>query len=845
MSVSEATRLKGNCKKRSYSRLLLVVVVALAAALWLLDPGRGPAGTGTAKASGIRQVILISIDTCRADYLSCYGYGQRTTPNIDALAAESFLFENVLSPIPQTLPAHVSLMTGTVPPTHGVHFNKGYRFDKTNVALAEILKDAGYTTGAIVSAFVLDSQFGMAQGFDTYHDSFATPLDGETVVQRQGGETTGLALDWLDRHIEGKSFLFLHYYDPHMLYRPPEPFASRFAEDPYAGEIAYADHCIGQVLDRLKAKGMYDTSLIIVTSDHGEMLGEHGEESHGYFIYQPAIKVPLIVKLPGRTEARRISALAGIIDIVPTVCGLLGVAPPGQVEGIDLSAAFDGQEIPGDRALFCESLWPTQYSANSLLGLVDAQYKYIQTTRPELYELTTDPGETINLAAAEPARAQRMKDELALILQESAANNSPGGKTLLDEETRRRLESLGYVGGPVVEEFDFDQTKPDPKEFIAYHALGEKVAVAFEAKAYDKVEQYARQQLQLHPELPHPYGAMAKVADARNELDRAIELYSKVLELEPAHVISYAARGSVYARQNRHDLAIRDFDKAIELVPIDPAYYTKRGFSFMSTDDLTSAIGDFSRAIQLNPEYGMAHYNRGLAYNELGQFDRAIRDFDRAIESDARHPGVWNSRGLSWFHKGNREPAPAYYTQALKNFTHAIELDSNYSQAWYNRGSLLARIGEAESAIRDFRESVALTPRNPAPHADLARMLVQQGRGAEGVESYKRALSLRPEWPQVMNELAWRLATHADKALRDGAEAVRLAERASELIEQKHPVVLDTLAAAYAEAGEFAKAVETAELVLQMAVAAGQAEVAADVRQRLDLYKAGKPYRVP
>jgi choline-sulfatase len=823
---------------RKYVIIVLLVVV-IAGLAWLRSHATTPA-------SDVPLVILISIDTCRADHLSCYGYEQPTTPNIDALAAESVLFENVISPMPQTLPAHASMLTGTIPPTHGVHFNKGYRFGEVNVALPEILKDAGYTTDAIVSAFVLDSHFGMAQGFDTYLDRFASPLDGETVLQRQGEETTDLALKWLDRRSAGKSFLFLHYYDPHMLYRAPEPFATCFAEHPYAGEIAYVDYCIGQLLDRLKAKGLYDSSLIIVTSDHGEMLGEHGEDGHGYFIYQPAIRVPLIVKLPGRTEARRISELVGIIDIVPTVCGLLDIPAPVQVQGIDLAAAFDGRDIPADRSMFCESLWPTQYRANSLLGLVDAQFKYIQTTRPELYDLVADPGETDDLSTQQPDRARQMQETLAGILRQSVNNKLSDGAAMMDAESRRRLESLGYVGGPVAETLDFDQSKPDPKDFIAYFALAEKGIHAFELKDYDKAEQYANQQIELRPELPYAYTALAKIATVSNQMDKAIELYSKVIEIEPVHIISYDARGSIYARQGRHQLAIRDFDMAIELVPIDPGFHNKRGYAYMSVDDLGRAMRDFDRAIELNPEYGLAYNNRGLAYIELGQYDRAVSDFDRAVQLNPRHAKAWNNRGLAWFRKGNRDKgATDDYTRALRDFTQAIVLHPGYSAAYFNRGSLHAVTGNHDQAARDFQSVIGLMPNNPAAHGELGKSLIPLGRAKEAIDHYRRALELRADWVPVMTDLAWRLSTTADDALRDGAEAVRLAERAAELVDNKNPIVLDTLAAAYAEAGDFPAAVETAERVLAMATAAGEAAVAADIRKRLMLYQAGRAYRVP
>ena len=269
--------------------ILLSLAIVGALALWFLYKSDDAP-------QKIRNVLLISIDTCRADHLSCYGYKSQITPNIDAVAAEGILFENVIAPIPQTLPSHSSMLTGTIPPYHRVRENVGYLADESNVTLAEILSDAGFATGAAISAFVLDSQFGINQGFDDYFDRFEKPLEDDQVLERPGGETTDVAIEWLEKNKDKRFFFFLHYYDPHTKYEPPEPFASQYASNPYAGEIAYTDHCIRQVLDKLKELGLYDSTLVIITSDHGEMLGEHGELTHMYFIYQGAIKVPLIIK---------------------------------------------------------------------------------------------------------------------------------------------------------------------------------------------------------------------------------------------------------------------------------------------------------------------------------------------------------------------------------------------------------------------------------------------------------------------------------------------------------------------------------------------------------------------
>jgi len=375
-------------------------------------------------------VVLISIDTLRADRLGCYGFPRPTTPNIDGLALESALFENVISPVPVTLPAHCSMLTGTPPPRHGVRSNFRHILKNSSVTLQEILREAGYETGAVVSSVSLASRTGVNQGFGAYREVLGLDAGGEQEIERSCEESNRLALEWLEGRGGERFFLFLHYYDPHREYEPPEPFATEFADDLYAGEVAYADHCVGEFLGHLKRLGLYDSSLIVLTSDHGEMLGEHGERDHTFFIYESALRVPLLFRLPGGGEARRVEALAGLVDLVPTICSLLGVEAPGGVQGEDLSALVrGGAGAEGERHLYSESLTPTEYGGNALLGVRTERWKYIQTTRPELYDLEADPGEERNLVLEEPVRAGRLQGRLRAILRESERERESGRVT--------------------------------------------------------------------------------------------------------------------------------------------------------------------------------------------------------------------------------------------------------------------------------------------------------------------------------------------------------------------------------------------------------------------------------
>ena len=653
----------------------------------------------------IRNVLLISIDTCRADYLSCYGYKSKTTPNIDALAAQGILFENAISPIPQTLPAHSSMLTGTIPPYHGVHDNFGsYLADESNVTLAEILKGAGFTTAAAISALPLDSEFGIGQGFDNYYDSFGRVFQGERVQQRQGGETTDLTLKWLETNKDKRFFFFLHYFDPHAAYEPPEPFASRFASNLYAGEIAYTDHCIGRVLDKLKELDLYDSTLVIITSDHGEMLGEHGELTHTYFIYQAAIKVPLIFKLPGQNKSARIKSIVGLIDIVPTVCGLLNIETPKNVQGVDLFASLKGGNTSAqDRHIFCESLFPTKYKANSLLGVVNNRYKYIRTTRPELYDLIADPGESNNLVEKEQKLVRIMQDKLAQMLEQSVRKASPDSKVQVDPEIVEKLGTLGYVAGVATVDFSFDQTKDDPKDLVKYNSLASQLLSSLQLMEDEKVELYARQMIQLRPDLPMPYESLGLLAKKQKDYPKAIVSFQKAIEIDPNRALPYEYRGTVYNRMGKYDQGIRDFSKVIELDPSSTNAYSVRGAAYLKTGKYDQGLRDLSKVIELDPSSTDAYNMRGETYLKMGKYDQGIRDFSKVIELDPSSTNAYNMRGATYLKTGK-------YDQGIRDFSRIIELNPSDDNAYYGRALAHRAKGDLTQANRDFNKAIALNP---------------------------------------------------------------------------------------------------------------------------------------
>ena len=726
-------------KRKSSPRRVLLIGVLLGSWLGVSCARPRPA---------IRNVLLISIDTLRADHLSSYGFPRRTTPNIDAVAREGVLFENAYSPVPATLPAHSSMLTGTLPPFHGLRDNLHERLSDSSLTLAELLKAKGLATAAVVSSFVLDRRFKLDQGFDSYDDRFEAVHKVGDLSERKGDETTARATAWLTAHASQPFFLFVHYYDPHDPYEPPEPYASQWAGDLYSGEVAFADRALGQVLERLKELRLYDETLIVITSDHGEMLGEHGELTHGFFVYEGALKVPLVFKVPGaKTAPRRVEQVVSLIDIVPTVAALLGVPAPQQSQGLDLSPLLSGGSgVPG-RPLYAETITPARYyGAGSLLAVIVDGWKYIETTRPELYDLRRDPGETVNLVHERESRADVLGKELKHLVTTAVQAARPAEAAVLDEDARQRLAALGYLNrGASGPELSFDRSKEDPKDLIAFFRSDQRLSKLVDDKKYAEAKALCETMLRQRPGFADCHLQMSRIAAKQGNLAAALLAARKAAELSPDS---------------------------------EPARLQLAGLA-------------------------LAHFNLGRTAKQQGQLDEAVREYRLALAIDPRLAAAHNSLG-----------------------------------------SILGSQGRVSEATQHFREAVRVEPNNAEAHNNLGLALRLTGKADEALVQLRAALTLRSDWTAPMSEIAWTLATHPDPKLRDPAEAVRLAERAAELTGRRDPVVLDTLAAAYAGAGDWPRAATTAEAAL--ALAAGRPRnVTDEIGQRLALYRRKQPYREP
>jgi len=821
--------------------LLILVVIA---AIWLFFHSKPGVGL-----KPVKRIILISIDTLRADHLGCYGYPHKTSPNLDAFANESILFETVVSAVPLTLPSHSTMLTGTIPPYHGVRDNLDHQLDKSNLTLAEILKDKGFATCGIVSAYVLDAVTDINQGFETYLDDYEEVIKDAHDIGRRAHEATKLASDWLEKHCKDeKFFLFLHYYDPHTPYDPPEPFASTFAENLYDGEIAYTDNCIGVVIKKLKELGIYDSAMIIVTSDHGEMLGEHGESEHGFFIYESAIKVPLIIKMPSKTKPKRISELVGLVDIVPAVCSVTKIPVPNHVQGKDLSVYFKRKaRAEKERYIYCESLFPTKHEANSLLGVMTKRWKYIQTKRPELYDISNDPAEENNLLTSQSQRAHLLRENLKLIMEKQSYKGQRSN-FLTNEESRAKLESLGYIGGRVVSggnDFDFDPTKYDPKDLIYSYEQEKKVKVLLKVKRYEEAKLICTK-IVAENNVNDLYFifALGEIAVNRGNWDEAISHLSEVIYKiknktqfiigEKSKELSriYQLLAQAYFEQEKFDKALESLNEALQITPNQVEVLNNIATIKLKSEEPEKAIEYWKNSLQIDPNQLELYNHLAQCYYKQGQPDQAKKYLRDALKIEPNSPGAHSNLANVLLKQGEFE-------EAISLFEKAIELDPDIPQARENLQEARKQKKISET-ISSLQESLRNDPNQPELHNKLGMLFYSRGDLQKTIYHWDMALQLKGDQVDLLNNLAYIIATQTDEFLKNPQKAIQMARRACELTEFKKPEILDTLAVAYAADGRFTEAIETIQKAIDLAVPSDNQAFKNELKKRLDLYECKK-----
>jgi len=700
--------------------VVMTVIVAIAGSCRKI-------GSSDGRSYKSAPVVLISLDTLRADHLPLFGYGAGQTPHIDRLRADGVLFTNAYAQVPLTLPSHTSLLTGVLPALNGVHDNIGYRLDDPRrPAIPTALKSNGYATGAAISSYVLRSSTGLGALFDEYDDRIEEkPGEPLGALQRSGYATEEVARSWIERHRSEPFFYFLHIFEPHAPYEPPEPFRSRFA-NPYDGEIATADDIVGRFIGYLKSAGIYDQAVIVLFSDHGEGLFDHGEPEHGLFLYREDIHVPLIVKLPGRDRAGQTEDRpVALLDIFPTIAQLCAIDAPAGLSGQSL---FSVSASP--RNIFSETLYPRLHLGwSELRSLVGTDLHYIEAPKPELYAFKDDPGERKNILLDRRREYASLKKEMAAHSHDVAA---PGA---IDAEEAARLAALGYLGstqrtpaGPL----------PDPKDRV--HVLAnmiEAMRLQREGRVGEAETRFA-DIVRENPGFVDAWNQLAVSYESEGRYEDAVATYRKAIQLSPQLADEFGlALGSALLRLERYDEAEAHAHLGEKLNP-GGAHMLLARIAF-ARQNLTEAQKQAEMAI--NAGYARTPASV-LLIQILAQQNKIDEAFARLAETSS---------------------------EVEKNHTGPVE------SLEYARGDLLARAGRKEEATAAFRREIAQFPKNKLAYAGLAIVRVLDGNGA-GAREVMEEMGRKNR-----NRRTFLFAAHTLEELHDSAGAAEWRRRADRL----------------------------------------------------------------
>jgi arylsulfatase A-like enzyme/Tfp pilus assembly protein PilF len=685
--------------KKSYYFLILVLLLIFLFPIF-----------SSAKKEERLNVLLITIDTLRADYLGCYGNGGIETPFIDKLAAEGILFKRAFAHNVVTLPSHINILTGTYPLYHGVRDNSGFRLDEKVVVLSEILKGKNYRTAAFIGAFPLDDRFGLNQGFELYDDFYGdtSHVNEFAEVERSAEKVISRAQDWIDRNKEELWFCWIHLYDPHYPYNPPQRFKDKYPQDYYAGEVAYTDSSVGQLFQFMKSSNIDKKTLVILTSDHGESLGAHLEKTHGIFAYNETLYVPLIFYQKQLfSQPKIIHHLARHIDIVPTVLDVLNINAPQQVQGVSLVPLIENPKKWKEQDSYFESMTPTlTRNWAPLDGIISENYKYIDLPLEELYSLELDFQEEKNLAATERSILKKLSGKLERMKKSSLNPEMEKKKRVTeDPETMRKLRSLGYLSRSGSKSLKRTFTEEDdPKRLIGLDNLSDEATGDF-LKGYSQLAvDKLKKVIDIRPDFTLAYSNLAFIYHEKGELQRAIELLERAVGLGVANSSQMAMLGIYLQEAGEFQKSLDILEPLVEEYPYEADALNNLAITYWRLGRYREAEQTFAKLLSLDPGYASAYNNLGSVYLGKKEYDEAIKQFNKAIEYDPNLASPYNGLGVAFSKKGEVE-------KAIANWKKAVELSNTEYDALYNLGTTLIKRKRLNEAIPYLEKFIALAPR--------------------------------------------------------------------------------------------------------------------------------------
>ncbi len=617
------------------------------------------------------NLLLVTIDTLRPDRLACYGYSKIETPNLDRVARQGVLFENAVAPAPLTAPSHASMLTGVYPTVNKVRNTGGFVLSSSQPTLARILQEQGWDTAAFIGSSVLKKRFGLNQGFTVYDDEMPVPAGGsaEEEPERRADEVVNRAVKWLDAQSGRPFFLWAHVYDPHIPYDPPDPFREKYRDRPYDGEIAYTDQQLGRLFDAVARKAPPENTLVVVLSDHGESFSEHGEYTHGVFLYDSTLRIAFLMAggpIPGGI---RVKQQARTIDLLPTILELAGLKGPAETQGTSLTPSFKGEEI-NTTSSYAETLFPKlNMGWAELRSMRTTRWKYIRAPKPELYDLVRDPGETSNVIASHSAEAQDLEAKLNAVAG-TAEKIAPAA---MDPRTMKQLKSLGYLAGSSTETADLTGKGTDPK---------------------DRLEVLRLLHLATH--------SGASVPERISMLRRAIAQ-------DPINASLYNSLGNLYAKAGRQGEAMKLYEDALRKGVRAAWLYSRLGSLYLRQRKTAEAITLFETATQLNPSDYESLENLAVAYRQAGRAEDCERALNAILKSGEEYAPAYNELGMTAFQKGDVAAAQGYFEKAARlDPTYQLNLARFYKMAGDNARSRAAfeAFLAARSSSPEYRQVI-------------------------------------------------------------------------------------------------------------------------------------------
>jgi len=729
------------------------------------------------------NVLVITLDTIRADRLGAYGNTRVRTEFVDGLAERGVVFDRCIAPTPLTLPSHTSLFTGTYPVFHGVRDNGNYVVPQQLTTMAELLKGAGYRTGAFVGAFVLSSRWGLDQGFETYTEpkgGYDPALVSFAEVQRRAEEVVDDALAWLKKESTQPFYAWVHLYDPHLPYDPPPAFAREYPEDPYLGEVAYADTQLGHLQDYLQSSGLDSRTLVVFAGDHGEGLGDHGELDHGLLLYQTTARAALIITHPAMTSggARR-PEVVSLVDILPTIAEAVGLPLPESVQGQSLWPLIGGDGFFDEKPVYAETHYPKlHFGWSQLTALQDRQFQLIQSSDPELYDLDNDPRQEKNIFGTESSVAERMTGELEDLIRQ-LGRGAMNASSAPDAETVAKLEALGYlVAGAGPGEGQSIDDLPSPRSMLWLYTL---------------------------------FGEAANAVSTGDEIGGERKLL-EIVEANNSFVEGWVTLGKLYRRQGRMAEALSAFREAHARRPLDPFLVSTLTNALISTQQPAEAEKLLMAAQVKHPDNPYIVFALARVLESTGRFAESENLFRESLTLDPRSAPAHVRLAALALRRGGLDTVSAELDAALR-------LDPRVPDASLIKGQLLEHQNRFDEAAQAYRDELSSSPNSIPAAISLSRLEGRRGRTAEQERVLRNAIQANPQSPGPYVVLAMTFLQRGERY----AEAVELAEFALQQGPKGEELRITYLILAnlYARLGNSERESEYARLAAQAAESGG------------------------